>query len=467
MSRKRSEAAIRAYHDRFVQGAQRTHGVGRRSAERVYQMIVGFSGFGFPKAHGAAFGLLAYQSTWLRVHYAPEFLCALLDEQPMGFYPPDSLVHEAQRRGITVLPPDVNASRVGCTVEDLPEDHPVAEPPPAYAVSTAGLDGRAGERRALDPVAARSAVRIGLGYVLGVRADEIDALVAAREEGGPFTSSRTSPRGPARAAVARAPGVVRGVRRARGAGGPHAGAPPPRGAVAPGGRGARDAPAGARRGTRADVGGGDAARAAAAAAVRAELPELGTWDAMIADYGTTGVATRSHPVGLLRGELDRLGAVGSAKLGRVPHRARVRVGGLVVARQKPGTAKGIVFMLLEDEAGTINLIVPPDIYDRDRLAVRTEPLVIAEGRLERHPAAGRGRSTSSSTGAPARGPGPPHGPDQGLLPAGPRGARAHDGAHGRQPLAPTGTDGAPSGTDGGDFRAVAPPVMSFAQGRRR
>ena len=115
-------------------------------------MIVGFSGFGFPKAHGAAFGLLAYQSTWLRVHYGPEFLCALLDEQPMGFYPPDALVHEAQRRGIEILPPDVNASEVGCTVT---------------------VDG---------------AVRLGLGYVLGVRADEVAALVAARDADGPFES---------------------------------------------------------------------------------------------------------------------------------------------------------------------------------------------------------------------------------------------------------------------------------------
>ncbi len=76
-------------------------------------MVSGFSGFGFPKAHGAAFGLLAYQSTWLRVHYGPEFLCALLNEQPMGFYPPDALIHDAQRRGIPVLAPDVNNSEVG------------------------------------------------------------------------------------------------------------------------------------------------------------------------------------------------------------------------------------------------------------------------------------------------------------------------------------------------------------------
>ena len=117
MSRKRSEAAIRAYTERFVEGAQAAHpDVDEATAERVCEMVVGFSGFGFPKAHGAAFGLLAYQSAWLRVHYGPEFLCSLLDEQPMGFYPSDALVHEAQRRGIEVLAVDVNASAVGCTV---------------------------------------------------------------------------------------------------------------------------------------------------------------------------------------------------------------------------------------------------------------------------------------------------------------------------------------------------------------
>ena len=104
MSRRRSEAAIRAYEEKFVAGAM-ANGATREVAEQVWSQIVGFSGFGFPKAHSAAFGLLAYQSTWLRVHYGPEFLCALLNEQPMGFYPPDTLVHEAQRRGMAVLPP--------------------------------------------------------------------------------------------------------------------------------------------------------------------------------------------------------------------------------------------------------------------------------------------------------------------------------------------------------------------------
>ncbi len=141
MSRKRSEAAIQAYHERFVQGAQDKHGVDDETAERVFAMVKGFSGFGFPKAHGAAFGLLAYQSTWLRVHYTPELLCSLLNEQPMGFYPPDALVHEAQRRGIEVLAPDVNRAVVECDVE---------------------LAGSGAGRRRLQ-------VRIGLGYVRGVR----------------------------------------------------------------------------------------------------------------------------------------------------------------------------------------------------------------------------------------------------------------------------------------------------------
>src|SRR3954469_5050778 len=166
MSRKRSHEAIEAYHQRFIEGARATHGVEADVAERVYGMIVGFSGFGFPKAHGAAFGLLAYQSTWLRVHHGPEFLCALMNEQPMGFYAPDTLAHEAQRRGIELRPPDVNASEALCTVEWVPE----IGPPPPGAQSDAGI------------------VRLGLKSVSGVREDEVEALVAARAEGGPFRS---------------------------------------------------------------------------------------------------------------------------------------------------------------------------------------------------------------------------------------------------------------------------------------
>src|SRR2546423_3951050 len=132
MSRNRSEAAMRGYEAKFVDGAMR-NGASLEVARRVYGQIVGFSGFGFPKAHSAAFGLLAYQSAWLRVYYGPEFLCGLLNEQPMGFYPPDALVHDAQRHGIEVLPVSVQCSSALCRTED-------------------------------------GAIRMGLAYVNGVRA---------------------------------------------------------------------------------------------------------------------------------------------------------------------------------------------------------------------------------------------------------------------------------------------------------
>ena len=158
MSRRRSEAAMRRYQQRFIEGAV-GRGVERAVAERVYEQIVGFSGFGFPKSHSAAFGLLAYQSTWLRVHYGPELLCALLNEQPMGFYPPDALVHEAQRRGLEVLPPDVNSSEIDCRVETVG--------------AAPGSEGR-------------PPVRVGLGYVSEVAEADARAVVAERERGGPY-----------------------------------------------------------------------------------------------------------------------------------------------------------------------------------------------------------------------------------------------------------------------------------------
>ena len=175
MSRKRSATAIEAHHKRFIAGAMALHGVDEELAETVFSKIQGFSGFGFPKAHGAAFGLLAYQSTWLRVHHSPEFLCSLLNEQPMGFYPPDALVHEAQRRGIEITPPDVNESGAECEME-------LAEAP---AATGPNATASAGTPLATNPT---WRVRIGLGYVRGVRSHEIEQLVSAREAAGPFRS---------------------------------------------------------------------------------------------------------------------------------------------------------------------------------------------------------------------------------------------------------------------------------------
>src|SRR5437899_3075433 len=152
MSRKRSHAALESYRTRFVEGAL-AKGVDDELAHAVYDKLVAFSGFGFPKSHSAAFGLLAYQSAWLRHHYSAEFLAALLNAQPMGFYPPATLVRDAQRRGVETRPPDVNLSGAGCTIED-------------------------------------GAVRVGLKYVQGLSEDEADAVVEERQRVGRFISIR-------------------------------------------------------------------------------------------------------------------------------------------------------------------------------------------------------------------------------------------------------------------------------------
>ena len=255
MSRKRSDAAIEAYHRRFVAGARRRHGVDEETAERVFSMVRGFSGFGFPKAHGAAFGLLAYQSTWLRVHYGPEFLCSLLNEQPMGFYPPDALVHEAQRRGIGVLAPDVNESGASCGIEDS------------------------------------GVVRIGLGYVRGVTEQEVTELVAVREAGGRFRTladlaSRASSSAASLEMLAWSGACDSLVPEAM-AGSARRIALWQLGVATPG----RRVPGGVQLALPLDL------------PAPPELRALTPWESMLADYGTTGLTAHAHPIALLR---DRL-----------------------------------------------------------------------------------------------------------------------------------------------------------------
>ncbi len=427
MSRKRSEAAIQAYHERFVQGAQDKHGVDQQTAERVFEMVKGFSGFGFPKAHGAAFGLLAYQSTWLRVHYTPELLCSLLNEQPMGFYPPDALVHEAQRRGIDVLAPDVNESGLECDVE---------------------LAGHAAELAG----APRGRVRVGLGYIRGVRADEVAELVAARERNGRFRnlSDLASRAGSSSSALELLAWSGACDCLAQGAGSPRRIALWQLGVMTPG----RRVPGGTQLALPLDL------------PAPPRLRKLSEWESMLADYGTTGMTVTTHPLALLRDRLPA-GAVTSRDLETLEHGGRVTVGGLVVARQRPGTASGVVFILLEDEHGTINLIVPPKIYERHRLTVRTEPLMLAAGKLERFAAAGGAINVLVDQV------GSIDAPDQILADikdfsmldeAVRHGLAEQQAANGNAGVA---RDEAGGGNEAEDFRAVAPPVMSFAAGRRR
>ncbi|HEY4827728.1 MAG TPA: error-prone DNA polymerase [Solirubrobacteraceae bacterium] len=426
MSRKRSDAAIEAYHKRFVAGAIRRHAVDEETAERVFAMVRGFSGFGFPKAHGAAFGLLAYQSTWLRVHYSPEFLCSLLNEQPMGFYPPDSLVHEAQRRGLEVLPPDVNESDADCGIE--------------------------GEGEAIR-------VRIGLGYVRGVAEQEVRELVAARKTAGRFKSladlaSRAGSSAGSLELLAwsgacdslvedGATSDGRGRLTAAPQGSARRIALWQLGVATPG----RRVPGGMQLALPLDL------------PAPPELRSLSRWESMLADYGTTGLTVHAHPMALMRDRLPE-GLVQSVELATLRHGTRVRVGGLVVARQRPGTANGIVFVLLEDEHGTINLIVPAEVYERHRLTVRTEPLILAAGKLERLPAAGGAINVMVDRVEAIDAPDHIAAEVKDFSMLDEQVRRGLADQRGQR-------DGESRETEAEDFRAVAPPVMSFASGRRR
>ncbi|MGZ5339574.1 MAG: helix-hairpin-helix domain-containing protein, partial [Thermoleophilaceae bacterium] len=260
--------------------------------------------------------------------------------------PPDSLVHEAQRVGVEVLAPCVVASAAHCRVETKP--------------CAPGHAGRLGQAEA---------VRLGLGYVNGVREQEIRALAAERDEGGAWRSLGDL------AGRSGASAETLGKLAWAGACDELATGPPAGrrrqalwmlGVAVPG------VPVGAY---------GTQLALPLEPHAGPELRALSAWERMLADYGSTGVTLREHPLELMRPGLPA-DLRTSAELEFGQHGRRVRLAGLVIARQRPATAKGVTFMLLEDELGTINLIVPPPIHERFRLAVRAEPLVLAAGRLE-------------------------------------------------------------------------------------
>jgi error-prone DNA polymerase len=330
MSRKRSEAAIEAYRGRFVEGAA-ANGVDEQTANLIYDKLAGFSGFGFPKSHSAAFGLLAYQSTWLRHHYPAEFLCSLLNAQPMGFYPPATLVRDAQRRGVEVRPVDVNRSLAKCALEG-------------------------------------DAVRFGLEYVSSLGEAGAVAVVEERDRNGRFDDVRD---------LARRLQLDRDRLEVLVA------------------SGACDA-FGERRRLLWEIGlafrartvpgsGGEQRQLALPldpTAATPDLPRQTDWERMLADYRTTRVSVGAHPLALLRSRLPD-GTASTRELDEHPHGAQIAIAGLAVARQRPATANGVVFMLLEDEFGQVNLILPPPVYQRFRPLVRGEPLLLAHGKFER------------------------------------------------------------------------------------
>lgn len=375
MSRRRSRAAIEAQWLAFAEGAAERD-VPEHVAQRVFQQIIAFSAFGFPKSHAAAFALLAYQSAWLRRHHPAAFLCSLLMEQPMGFYPPATLIRDAEHRAVAVLPVDSEHSMV--------------------------------EARCESP----SAVRLGFRQVIGFGANDAEQVVAERHARGPFRSVRDLanrldlPTAQLQRLIAAGACDRLGPRRQL---------------LWELGLATRPQTNPAGRQLAFDLQLGE---------VPKTLPVPNAWELLVADYATTGVSVREHPIAQLRRALPDV--VSSRQLSEFPHGTPITIPGLAVARQRPGSAKGIVFLLLEDEYGLFNLVIMPDLYEQHRLLVRSEPLLLVKGTLELRDRQLNIRATHLSPLAT---------PDRSTLP--------------QQP------------PDAGTLRAVVPPPQHFAQGRRR
>ena len=344
MGAKRSAERMARLKDRLYAGmAER--GITGDLADDIYLKLSSFASYGFPESHAMSFAYLVYASAWLKRYYPGPFLAALLNAQPMGFYSPQSLVDDARRHGVEVRRPDINASGVKAVLESTPDTRwgsAPGEPPHRW-----GLGG--------------PAVRLGLSSVRGIGADLAERIVAERAEGGPYRSMSDLARrvGLTAAhleALATADAFACfGLSR--------------REALWAAGAAAQDRP-GRLPGMVVDT--------------APTLPGMAEVDKLVADVWATGLSPDRHPVQFIRSQLDALGAVPIARLDRIEHGRRVRVGGLVTHRQRPATAGGITFLNLEDETGMLNVVCSPGLWRRYRTVARGSAALVVRGRLEKH-----------------------------------------------------------------------------------
>ena len=333
---RRSGKHIRDYEEKLKRGLA-ANGYQKEFADRLFDQIKGFGEYGFPESHAASFARLTWVSCYLKCRHPAAFFAALLNSQPMGFYQPSQLIKEARRQGVAVRPPCVNESDRDCTLR--PRE-------PGGALADGGPD--------------RPALRLGLRMIGGLSEADADRLTAARRAGGPFgsvaeTARRTGLRRDVLDRLAAADAFAalgEDRRRARWHALP-AGAP----------AALTDAP-------------GDAERAP-------DLPALSAAQEVAADYAATGGSLRGHPLASVRGPLAAAGVSPCRRLAGARDDARLTVAGLVLMRQRPGSAKGVTFITIEDETGEANLVLWPAVWERDHRAARTASAVVVAGRVQR------------------------------------------------------------------------------------
>ncbi|MEX2099784.1 MAG: error-prone DNA polymerase, partial [Acidimicrobiia bacterium] len=344
MGSKRSRARMAEMRERLMEGmAER--GITGAVAEEIAHKLEAFADFGFPESHSVSFAYLVYSSSWIKLHYPAEFACALLNAQPMGFYSPHTIVRDAVRHGVEVLSPCVEKSRRDATLEPRTrEAGPIGMPRPGWHA---------------DP--SIHAVRVGLRYVRGLSDTLLDRIDDERAE-RLFTdledfARRTRAPTDALEALATA------------------------GAFACFGASRRSAlwAAGALRDARPEKLPGIATGIDAP-----PLPGMTEVEEVAADLWATGLSSARHPTEFVRDELAARGVVTASDLRELPDRSIVEIAGVVTHRQQPETARGVVFVNLEDETGLVNVICTPDIWKRFRKVARTAPALEIRGVLERH-----------------------------------------------------------------------------------
>lgn len=335
-----------AHRDRLLSGFAK-NGIARRFGEALFEQIKGFGEYGFPESHAASFALLVYKSAWLKAHYPAHFLCALLNSQPMGFYSPASLVKDAQRHGVCVRPVCVLASDWDCTLEAIASDAGAPSAPESSAT----------------PVSSH-AVRLGLRMVKGLGTQGAEQLIERRRAleaaGGrfsgftdllqrvPFTKLDIEALAEAGAFAALEPERRQVLWAAR--------APEQLGLF-------REVPT---------------------SEPRVELPPLRSIEVLALDYERVRLSLEDHPLCHLRAGLQRRSVITTAELAASPAGRRVSVAGLVTARQRPGTASGVVFVTMEDETGIANLIFYSSVFEAYRSVAQHAPLLLVTGKVERH-----------------------------------------------------------------------------------
>ncbi|HEY4362830.1 MAG TPA: error-prone DNA polymerase [Bryobacteraceae bacterium] len=357
MGFKRSEARMRDIETRLRAGMTE-NGIVGDTQDRIVQSITSFALYGFPESHAASFALIAYASAYLKCHYLAAFTTAILNQQPMGFYHPATLVKDAQRHGQHFLPVDIHQSQWPCTISPQPikcETAPLGSTP--QPCESASPPFGAASQAAADFQPAPFAVRLGFNYVRGLRQETAEALIAAR----PFTS------------------MVDLVLRTRGLSKAELRMLAEIGALNSLGGHRRDALWEAERALRPA---GPLFEALDEPREPSPLAQMSPAERIRADFYGTGLTIGIHPMSLHRESLRTRGILSASTLKRAKRGSTVQVAGCVICRQRPGTAKGFLFLSIEDETGIANAIVEPDLFDQNREVLTTAPYLLIEGLLQ-------------------------------------------------------------------------------------